>query len=93
VRTKESLEMSNVDRILSAAGRPAEVLLKNALFNGLPRVVGGILALLLEIRIVGAKFNRIAGNPPKSRNFATRAGSFRSSAELLNFQRDFRKFG
>jgi hypothetical protein len=59
----------------------------------LPEFVGGISALSLEIRIVSRKFKRITGNPPKSRNFSARAGSFRSSAELLNFQPEIQKFG
>src|ERR1051326_5777844 len=92
VRTKESLAISNLDRIFYAAVRPPKVRAKNALFSGLPRVVGGISALSLEIRIISGKFKRFAGNPPKSRNFPTRAGSFKSSAELLNFQREIRKF-
>jgi len=83
----------NLDRIFSAADRRSNALLKIALFCGLPAVVGGISALSLEIQIVSRKFKRIAGNPPKSRNFSARAGSFRSSAELLNFQPEIRKFG
>jgi hypothetical protein len=67
--------------------------LKIALFSGLLGVVGGISALSLEIRIFSRKFKRIAGNSQKSRNFSARAGSFRSSAELLNFQSEIRKFG
>src|SRR5262249_44705555 len=93
VRTKESMEISNLDRIFCAAGRPAKVLLKHALFSDLSGVVGGISAPPPEIRIVSRKFNRIAENPPKSRDFPTRAGSFRSSAELLSFQREIRKSG
>jgi len=49
VRTKESLEMSHHDRIFSLPARPAKVLLKNALFSGLPGFVDGISALSLEI--------------------------------------------
>jgi hypothetical protein len=93
VRTKESLEISNLDRTLSVAGGPAKVLLKSALFSGLAGIVGGIAVLSLEIRIVSGKFNRIAGDPPKSRDFPTRARSFKSSAERLNFQREIQKFG
>jgi hypothetical protein len=92
-RTKESLEISNLDGIFTAVVRTAKVLLKNALFSGLSGVVGGIAVLSMEIRIISRKFNRIGGNPPKSLDFRTRAGSFRSSAELLNFQREIRKLG
>jgi hypothetical protein len=91
--TKESLDKSNLDRIFCAAGRRSKDLLKIAIFGGLPGVVGGISALSLEIRIVSRKFKRIAGNLPKSGNFSARAGSFRSSAELLKFQPETRKFG
>ena len=49
VRTKESLEISNLDGIFSDAGRPAKVPLKKALFSGLPGFVAGISALSLEI--------------------------------------------
>jgi hypothetical protein len=92
VGAKESLEISNCGRILSAAGRWSKDNLKIALFRRLPEVVGSISALSLEIRIVSRKFKSSAGNPSKSRNFSTRAGSFRSSAELLNFQPEIRKF-
>jgi hypothetical protein len=91
--TKQSLEMADFDRIFSAAGRRSNALLKIPLFCRLLEVVGGISALSLEIRICSRKFKRIAGNPPKSLNFSARAGSFRSSAELLNFQLEIRKFG
>ena len=84
--TKESLDISNLDRIFSAAGRRSNALLKIPLFCRLLEVVGGISALSLEIRIFSRKFKRIAGNPPKSPNFSARAGSCRASAELLNFQ-------
>jgi hypothetical protein len=84
--TKESLDISNLDRIFAAAGRRLNALPKKALFCGFLRVAGGISALSLEIRIVIRKFKKIAGNPPKSRNSSARAGSLRSSAELLNFQ-------
>ena len=90
---KNRWTISNLDRIFSAADRRSNALLKIALFCGLPAVVGDISALSLEIQIVSRKFKRIAGNPPKSRNFSARAGSFRSSAELLNFQPEIRKFG
>jgi hypothetical protein len=66
---KESPDRSNLDRILPAAGRRSNALLKIALFCGLLGFVGGISALSLEIRIVSRKFKRIAGNPPKSLNF------------------------
>jgi len=62
-RTKESLDISKLDRIFSAAGRRSNAFLKIALFCGLPAVVGGISALSLEIRIVSRKFKRFAGNP------------------------------
>jgi hypothetical protein len=91
--TKESLEISNDDGIFSSAGRQSNVLLKIAIFCGLLRGVGRISALSLEIRIVSRKFKRVAGNPPKSRNFSARAGSFSSAAELFNSQREIRKFG
>jgi len=61
--TKESLDISKLDRIFSAAGRRSNAFLKIALFCGLPAVVGGISALSLEIRIVSRKFKRFAGNP------------------------------
>jgi hypothetical protein len=83
---------TSVDRIFSAAARRSKAL-KIALFCGFPRIVAGISALSLEIRIFSRKFKSSAGNPRKSRNFSARAGSFRSSAELLNFQREIRKFG
>jgi hypothetical protein len=76
---------------LPAAG--AKFWLKTALFCGFLGVVAGISALSLEIRIVSRKFKSIAGNPPKSRHFSARAGSFRSSAEVLNFQLEIRKRG
>jgi hypothetical protein len=85
--------MSNLDRIFSAAGRRSNALLKIALFSGFLEVVAGISALSLEIRIVSWKFKRIAGNPPKSRDFSARAGRFRSSAEFLNLQPEIGKFG
>ena len=91
-RTKESLGISNLDRIVSALSRLGKVLLKNALFSGFSVVVGGISNLSPELQMVSWKFNRIAGNPPKSRDFPTRAGSFRSSAELLNVQREILEF-
>jgi hypothetical protein len=90
---KESLDISNLDRIFSAAGRRSNVLLKIALFCGLLEVVDGISALSLEIRIVRRKFKRIGGIPPKSRNFSARPRSFSSAAELFNVQRESRKFG
>jgi hypothetical protein len=71
--TKESLDISKLDRIFSAAGRLPNGFLKIALFCGLPVVVGGISVLSLEIRIVSRRFKTIAGNPPKSRNFSARA--------------------
>jgi hypothetical protein len=89
---KESLDISNLDRIFSAVGRRPNALLKITLFWSLLGVAGGISALWLEIRIISRKFKRIAGNPPKSRNFSARAGSSRSSAEFLNFQRQIQKF-
>src|SRR6202521_5833057 len=85
--TKESLDISDFDRIFSAAGRRSNALLKIALFSGLLGIIGGISAPSPEIRTVSWKFKRIGGNPPKSRNFSARAGSLRSSADLLNFQR------
>jgi hypothetical protein len=91
--TKESLEISNADRIFSSAGRQSNVLVKIAIFCGLLRVVARISALSLEIRIVSRKFKRVAGNPRKSRNSSTRAGSFSPAAELFNSQREIRKFG
>ena len=91
--TKESLEISNFRRIFFAAGRRSKDLLKIAIFCGLRGVVGRISALSLEIRIVSRKFKRVAGNPPKSRNFSARAGSLRSAAGLFNLQREIRKFG
>jgi len=93
LRTKESPDISNLDRMFSGAGRRSSALLKIALFYGLLEVAGGISTLSLQIRIASRKFKRIAGNPRKSRNFADRAGSFRSSAELFNFQLEIRKFG
>jgi len=87
------VDISNLDRIFSAARSGSTDLLKIAFFRGFLGVVCGISALPLQIRIVSRKFKRIAGNPPKSRNFSARAGSFRSSAELLNFQSEIRKFG
>jgi len=74
--TKESLDISKLDRIFSAAGRRSNGFLKIALFCGLPGVVGDISALSEEIRIVSRKFKRIAGNPPKSRNFSHRCVKF-----------------
>jgi hypothetical protein len=47
---KESLDMSNLDRIFSAAGRRSNALLKIALFCGLRAFVGGISALSMETR-------------------------------------------
>jgi hypothetical protein len=91
--TKESPDISNFDRIRSAAERRSNALLKIALFCGFLEFAGGISALSLEIRIVSRKFKRIAGNLPKFRNFSARAGSFRFSAELLNFQRESPRFG
>jgi hypothetical protein len=70
---KESLDISNLNRIFSAAGRRSNDRLKIALFSGLPGVVGGISVVSLEIRIVSWKFKRIAGNPSKSLNFSARA--------------------
>src|SRR5205807_1900110 len=90
---KESLDISNLDGIFAAAGCRSNVLLKIELFCGLLEVVGGISALSLEIRIVRRKFKRIAGNPPKSRNFSARPRSFSSATELFNVQRESRKFG
>src|SRR5438067_3112039 len=90
--TEESLDISNLDRIFCAAGLRSNALLKIALFCGLLGVVGGFSALSLEILIVSRKFKRIVGNPRKSLNFSARAGSFKSSAELLNFQPEIRKF-
>jgi hypothetical protein len=90
---KESLEISNFGRIFPAAGRRSKARLKIALFGGFLEVVGGISALSPEMRIVSRKFKRIAGNPRKSLNFSGRARSFKSSAELLNFQPEIRKFG
>jgi hypothetical protein len=92
-RRKDSLEISNLDRIFSAAGRRSNVLLKIAFFCGSAGVVGGISPFSLEMEIVSRKFKRIAGNPPKSRNFSARAESFRSSAEVLNLQPESRNFG
>jgi hypothetical protein len=91
--TKELLEISNLDRIFSAADRRSKLLLKIAFFGRLPGVVGGISALSLEIQIFSWKFKSIARNPQKSGNFSARARSFKSSAELLNFQPEIRKFG
>jgi hypothetical protein len=91
--TKESLDKSNRDRIFATAGRRSNALLKIALFYGLLGLVDGISALSLEIRNLSRKFKRIAGSPPKSRNFSARAGSFRYSPELLNFLSEIRKFG
>ena len=48
--TKESLDISNLGRIFSAAGGRSNALPKIALFCGLLGVVGGISALSLEIR-------------------------------------------
>jgi hypothetical protein len=48
--TKESLDISKLDRIFFAAGRRSNAFLKSALFCGLPAVAGGISALSLEIR-------------------------------------------
>jgi hypothetical protein len=90
---KESLEISHLGQIFAVAGRWSKLRVKIALFGRILGVVGGISVLSLEIRIVSRKFERIAGNPPKSRNFSARAGSFRSSTELLNVQREIRKFG
>jgi hypothetical protein len=90
--TKESLEISNDDEIFSSPGHQSNVLLKIAIFCGLLRVVGRISTLSPEIRIVSRKSKRVAGNPPKSRNFSARAGSFSSAAELFNLQREIRKF-
>jgi hypothetical protein len=93
VRTKESLEISDLSRIFSAARRRSKDLLEIRLFRCVLEFVVGISALSLEIPIVSRKFERIAGNPPKSVNFSTCAGSFRSSAELLDFQPEIRNFG
>ena len=79
--------------MFSGAGRRSSALLKIALFYGLLEVAGGISTLSLQIRIASRKFKRIAGNPPKSRNYSARAGSLRFSAELFNFQLEIRKFG
>ena len=46
---KESLDISNLDRIFSDAGRRSNALLKIALFRGLLGVVGGIFLLVREV--------------------------------------------
>jgi hypothetical protein len=48
--TKELLDISNLDRIFSAAGRRLNAFLKIALFCGFLRVGGGISVLSLTIR-------------------------------------------
>jgi hypothetical protein len=74
--TNESLDISNFDRIFSAAHRRSNARLKIALFCGLRGVVGGISGLSLEIRIVRRKFKRIGGNPPKSSELFYSYGNF-----------------
>jgi hypothetical protein len=50
VGAKESLDISKLDRVFSAARCRSNALLKIALFCGLPGVAGGISVLSLAIR-------------------------------------------
>ena len=56
--TKESLDLSNLDRIFRAAGRRSNALLNIVSFCGLSGVADGISTLSPEIRIVSRKFQK-----------------------------------
>src|SRR5438552_18237594 len=86
------MDISKLERIISDAGRWSEVLAENRAFLRLAGSCRRHVGLSLDIRIVRWKFKRIAGNPPKSRNFSARAGNFRSSAGKAKNLQNFSDF-
>lgn len=87
--TKESLEISNLERVFSAVGRRSKALPKIALFCGFLKVVGEKSVLSREMRIVSRKFGSSARNSKQSVEMYRSLRTFLLAREVSHLQVKF----